>query len=165
MSGPKLQIRKFAPDDLPALHQVRSAAFAPIFASFRALLGPDIAPIALARAEAEQAEHLEQLCKPDTPGQVFVGTFAEEIVGFVSISLDHGTEVGELDLNAVHPNHAGRGFGTQLYEFALQQMRSAGMKVAAVGTGADESHAPARRTYAKVGFGPTIPNQWMYRRL
>ncbi|MEM8646439.1 MAG: GNAT family N-acetyltransferase, partial [Pseudomonadota bacterium] len=90
---------------------------------------------------------------------------AEDIVGFVSITLDHTTLLGEIGLNAVHPSQCGRGYGTQLYTHALDVMRQAGMKAASVGTGADPSHAPARRAYQKAGFGPTLPNQWMYRTL
>jgi hypothetical protein len=39
------------------------------------------------------------------------------------------------------------------------------MRIATVGTGADASHAPARRAYAKSGFDRIIPDQWMYRLL
>ena len=45
-----------------------------------------------------------------------------------------------------------------MYEYALEQLRNQGMRVAEVGTGGDASHAPARRAYAKAGFGPGIPN-------
>ena len=81
------------------------------------------------------------------------------------MSMDHKNRLGEIDLNAVHPDHAARGIGTQLYEFALQEMKAAGMRVATVGVGGDVSHAPARRAYEKAGFGPSIPSLWMYRSL
>ena len=96
---------------------------------------------------------------------MFVALIDGEIVGFVSMSLDHRNGTGEIGLNAVHPGHAGRGIGTQLYEFVLQKMRGAGMEAATVGVGGDPSHAPARRAYQKAGFGPTIPSLWMYRSL
>lgn len=153
------------PADLPVLHEIRTLAFAPVFASFRSILGAPVASVALANAETEQAEHLDQICAPEAPQQVYVGLRAGDIVGFVSLTLDHESLLGELGLNAVHPSHCGRGYGTQLYEHALDVMRKAGMKAAVVGTGADPSHAPARRAYEKAGFGPTLPNQWMYRML
>jgi hypothetical protein len=31
------------------------------------------------------------------------------------------------------------------------------------GVGGDPSHIPARRAYEKAGFGPSLPNVWMYR--
>ena len=32
-------IRAYAPSDLPTLHTIRAAAFAPVFASFRTIVG------------------------------------------------------------------------------------------------------------------------------
>ncbi len=84
-------------------------------------------------------------------------------MGFVAVSLDKETRVGEIGLNAVHPDLSGRGIGTRLYRHAIEVMKAAGMKVASVGTGGDPSHAPARRAYEKAGFGPAIPSIWMYR--
>ena len=165
MQNPSVEIRAFEEVDLPQLQGIRDAAFAPVFRSFRDIVGPEIAAIALATAEKEQEELLTQLCNPETPEKVFVAVLEERLVGFVAISLDRESRTGEISLNAVHPDYAGQGIGTQLYTFALREMKSAGMEVAAVGTGGDPSHAPARRAYEKVGFGPTIPNQWMYKRL
>lgn len=50
-----------------------------------------------------------------------------------------------------------------MYDYA--QLRMAGMRVAEVGTGGDPSHAPARRAYAKAGFGPGIPSVYLYQEL
>ena len=52
-----------------------------------------------------------------------------------------------------------------MYELVLERMREQGMLLATVGTGGDPSHAPARRAYEKVGFGPALPSVWLYRRL
>jgi ribosomal protein S18 acetylase RimI-like enzyme len=85
------------------------------------------------------------------------------IVGFVSFSLDQTKRIGEIGLNAVHPDHAGQGIGTMLYDFAIDRMRGAGMLLATVGVGGDPNHGPAQRAYRKAGFGPAIPSLWMYR--
>ncbi|WP_309895073.1 hypothetical protein [Archangium sp.] len=69
--------------------------FAPVFQSFRDIVGEEIARRAFSDADAEQARLLETLC----------------------------------------------------------------------GTGGDPSHAPARRAYEKVGFGPAIPSVSLYRLL
>ena len=160
-----VRIRPFVDGDLDRLQDIREAAFIPVFRSFRDIVGPDIAAVALATAEKEQAELLANLCAPDSPEKVFVAILYEQLVGFVAISLDHKAKTGEISLNAVHPDFAGQGIGTELYSFVLREMKSAGMEVATVGTGGDPSHVPARRAYEKVGFGPTIPNQYMYKRL
>lgn len=53
---------------------------------------------------------------------------------------------------AVHPAHQNHGVGTGLNTFALEKMKEAGVKVVELGTGGDEGHAPARRSYEKAGF-------------
>lgn len=158
-----LEIKSFRPQDVEALQQIRELAFVPVFESFRHLVGPEIAEVALASAEAEQAQLLTKICALDSLEQLFVALLDGQIVGFVAVSLDKETRVGEIGLNAVHPDFSGRGIGTRLYRHAIEVMKAAGMKVASVGTGGDPSHAPARRAYEKAGFGPSIPSIWMYR--
>lgn len=165
MTESHLQIRAFQVPDLDELQKIREAAFAPVFQSFREIVGPAISEVALASEETEQAALLTKLCSEEAPDQVFVGVVDGRIVGFVAVSLDAEKKLGELGLNAVAPEHTGKGYGTALYRHALDVMKAAGMKAATVGTGGDPSHLPARRAYKKAGFGPTIPSQWMYRLL
>lgn len=160
-----LRIRDFDVDDFDTIQEIRALAFAPVFQSFRDIVGPEIAAVAFASAERDQADHLADLCDPNTPQQVFVAEIDGQVVGFVSISLDHKSKIGEIGLNAVHSDFANRGIGTELYKSALEKLKAAGMRVATVGTGGDPSHAPARRAYEKAGFGPAVPSVWMYRRL
>ena len=165
MTDDTLQIRPYDAEDLEALQRIRAAAFAPIFEGFRAALGAPLSAVALATAEAEQAAHLADICADEAPQRVLVAERNGEIIGFVGFSLDAASKLGEIGLNAVHPDHAGQGVGPRLYNVALDHMRAAGMKAASVGTGGDDAHAPARRAYAKAGFGPAIPSLWMYRLL
>lgn len=158
-------IRPFQPDDLPALQRVRQAAFAPIFRSFRAIVGAKIAAIAFDRADDEQARLLDDICAAGSGHHVLVVTVGEDIVGFVSFTVDAARRTGEIGLNAVHPDHAGRGLGTWMYGHALARMKELGAAVATVGTGGDPSHAPARRAYEKAGFGPALPSVHLYRLL
>jgi ribosomal protein S18 acetylase RimI-like enzyme len=160
-----LNIRPFAASDLPAMQQLRQAAFKPIFQSFRNIVGEQIYLIALVKSDSEQAELLESICKSGSPYRVYVAEVNEEVVGFVSFSLNHDKRVGEIGLNAVHPNYAGRGIGTKMYEFAMARMQECGMGLATVGTGGDPSHAPARRAYQKAGFGPALPSVFLYKLL
>jgi GNAT superfamily N-acetyltransferase len=151
---------------LPRLQEIRAAAFQPVFQSFRDIVGEALAARPFATADAEQAALLDQLCRPDSSHRIFVAiTAAEEIVGFVAVSLNRATQIGEIGLNAVDPSHAGQGIGTRLYAFALSLMRAEGMQVATVSTGGDASHAPARRAYAKLGFGAGIPSVTLYKLL
>ena len=164
MSG-DIRLRAFEPADLAALQSVRRAAFAPVFESFRTLTGPDIAPTAFASADAEQAELLDGICREGAEPHVIVALVGEAIVGFVSFTADPAKGMGEIGLNAVHPDHAGVGIGTRMYEEVLSRMKALGVAVAEVGTGGDPSHAPARRAYEKAGFGPSIPSITLYKRL
>jgi len=73
--------------------------------------------------------------------------------------------MGEIGLNAVHPDHAGQGIGAAMYEKVMAKMKAAGTVLATVGAGGDPSHAPARRAYEKAGFGPALPSVYLYKLL
>lgn len=158
-------IRAYAPADLPTLHAIRAAAFAPVFASFRSIVGPEIAALGLATAEHEQAELLDAIAKPDSGHTIAVAETGGRIAGFVSWKPNIAPGVGEITLNAVHPDHGGKGVGTALYQHALAALKTAGMQLATVGAGGDPSHAPARRAYEKAGFSVHLPSIYMYRKL
>jgi len=155
--------RVFAPADLPTLHAIRAAAFAPIFASFRSIVGPEIAALGLATAEQEQADLLDAIAKLDSGHAI--AESGSTIIGFVSWKNDPATKIGEITLNAVYPDYGGKGIGTALYQHALAALKAADMQLATVGTGCDPSHEPARRAYEKAGFTTHIPSIYMYRRL
>ena len=143
------------------LQVVRKAAFAPVFASFRSILGKEISDVTQARDDEEQAAYLTTLCEQESPWNLYVAELRSSIVGFVSVRIDQATSTGEIGLNAVHPSHSGRGIGTAMYEFAKGRMRESGIKVATVSTGGDPSHAPARPAYEKAGFRVGIPSVWL----
>jgi len=151
--------------DLPALEKIRAAAFAPVFASFRKLLGDSLYEIVQSREDEAQSELLASFLSPSSPWRLYAAEMSGQVVGFVALQLDHESKVGEIGLNAVHPEHAGQGVGTQMYAFALARMKAAGMRAVTVATGDDESHAPARRAYEKAGFSKGIPSIWMCREL
>lgn len=165
VTAPDPSIRPFEPSDLPALQRIRQAAFEPVFRSFREIVGAEIAAIAFAHADAEQARLLDDICAAGSGHRVLVATVGEEVVGFVSFTVDTGRRTGEIGLNAVHPNHAGRGLGTWMYGRVLARMKELGVALATVGTGGDPSHAPARRAYEKAGFGPALPSVYLYKLL
>ena len=152
-------------DRLEALQGIREAAFAPIFASFRSILGDEIYELAQAPQDRGQAGLLASLVAPDSGWEMYAVEQGQDVIGFLSLQLDPDTKVGEIGLNAVHPEHAGKGVGTAMYEFALARMKAAGMRVATVGTGGDPSHAAARKAYRKAGFNVEIPSVWMCSRI
>jgi GNAT superfamily N-acetyltransferase len=165
MTEAALSVRPVESGDLPTLQGIRQAAFAPVFRSFRDIVGKDIAALAFAHADAEQARLLDDICAPESGHQVLVVTLDGERVGFVSFTTDAARRTGEIGLNAVHPDYAGRGIGTWMYQHVLTVMKDLGMVLAVVGTGGDSSHAPARQAYQKAGFGPAIPSVYLYKLL
>ena len=160
-----LDFRHAVEDDLPALEEIRQKAFAPVFDSFRKILGETIYTLAQEPEDAQQGQVLRHLFSPESVWRVYVAEWSGQTIGFVSIRLDAASKVGEIGLNAVDPSYSGRGFGTEMYRFANEEMRSAGMRVATVATGGDPSHGPARRAYQKAGFNVEIPSVWMCREL
>jgi len=162
---PELHLRPARPEDAERLQAIRVAAFAPVFESFRSILGEEIYAIAQQRQDEAQGDLLTSLMAPDSGWEVYAAQVGDEIVGFVSVQFDPQTHVGEIGLNAVDPVHSGKGIGTAMYEFAIARMKRVGMTVATVSTGGDPSHAPARRAYRKAGFDAEIPSLWMCRKL
>jgi ribosomal protein S18 acetylase RimI-like enzyme len=162
-TGEHILIRAYAPEDAANLQTIRAEAFAPVFASFRALLGDAIAAVALANAEQEQAALLQRLCSEDPNATVFVAERDGRAIGFVAVTFDRKQRMGEIVLIAVAPGAAGRGAGSALIAQALAAMRTAGLRAAVVGAGADASHAPALRAYEKAGFIAGIPSKHLYR--
>ena len=125
-------------------------AWEPVFSSFEKVLGPRIYPIVYPDWRKSQHEGVEMACR-DAKVNVLVAEVGGKAVGFVAYEL-HKDETGEVVLLAVHPEYQNRGIGTELNTAALEKMRAAGMKMAVVGTGGDEGHAPARRSYEKAGY-------------
>jgi hypothetical protein len=68
MSPPPVLIRPSRADDLPRLQVIRNAAFAPVFASFRALLGDELYGLAQRRSDEEQGDLLASMLAPTPPG-------------------------------------------------------------------------------------------------
>ena len=158
-------IRAANAEDAARLEELRRVAFAPVFASFRSILGEDIYNLVQAREDQAQAEYLASLLTGGSEWDVYVAERAGIVVGFVSVRLTLNTAIGEIGLNAVPPEWAGEGIGTAMYRFAIERMRQAGMRVATVSTGGDPAHAPARRAYEKAGFNVGIPSIWLCQKL
>jgi predicted O-methyltransferase YrrM/GNAT superfamily N-acetyltransferase len=162
---PRVHLRPVRPEDAARLQAIRRAAFAPVFASFRSMLGDEIYGLAQRREDEAQEALLTSLMTADSGWTLYAADSGDETVGFVAIRFDRERLSGEIGLNAVDPAHAGKGIGTAMYEFAVDRMKEAGLKVATVATGGDPSHAPARRAYRKAGFEAEIPSVWMCRQL
>jgi ribosomal protein S18 acetylase RimI-like enzyme len=145
------QIRPFINKDLDDIVQLSLLAWEPVFISFRQILGPKIYPLLYPDWRKSQAEVVEQICT-DQENHVLVAEVDGNVAGFLAYELREKDATGQVQLLAVHPKYQNHGIGTELNTIALQKMKAAGMKLAEVGTGGDEGHAPARRSYEKAGY-------------
>lgn len=160
-----IQFLKAAKTDLNTLESIRKKAFRPIFDSFRNILGNTIYEHAQLPEDLAQEKYLRDLFEENSIWETWKVEADEQVVGFISIRLDAKNKVGEIGLNAIDPDCSGKGFGTEMYQFALAKMKHAGMKVATVATGGDPAHLPARKAYQKAGFTVEIPSVWMCQEL
>jgi len=158
-------IRELEPGDVEAAVAIAVAAWEPIYAQFRQILGDECFAAAYPDCLEGKARQVRNACEPDSRAMVAVAEKESEVVGFITFYADVRPGVGEIGNNAVRPDHRGQGIGSTMYRHALDRMRALGMRVAKVGTGLDPSHAPARRAYEKAGFDIQLPSVTYYRKL
>lgn len=161
-------LRAAREEDLSALDALTAECYAPIQASFIAMVGEDCYDAVQAdpgeswdERKALQnrrlfAEHPEQVWVLDDEGTVF---------GYVTFWLFPERSYGHIDNNAVDPARAGQGWATFMYRHVLEHFRSLGFTFAHVDTGLDDAHIPARRAYEAVGFDRAVPSVDLWRRL
>ncbi len=148
------RIRPLGADDVEAVVQLSLAAWEPVFLSFRQVLGPEIYSRLYPDWTKSQAEGVAAVCRDSDTFTTCIAVEDGVVMGFIAYTLDLKRRVGTVELLAVHPAHQNRGIGTELNTFALGKMAEGGMELAQVGTGGDEGHAPARRSYDKAGYRP-----------
>jgi GNAT superfamily N-acetyltransferase len=147
-----IEIREFQRDDIDAIVELSLRAWDPVFASLREVLGDPIFFRLKPDWKTAQAEEVRESCTSDER-DAFVAVVDGKPVGFVTVALNAFNErMGVIDIIGVDPDFQRRGVATQLTEHALGHMRRCGMDIAAVGTGGDPGHAPARAAYESFGF-------------
>jgi GNAT superfamily N-acetyltransferase len=146
-------IRPFRDSDLDAIVELSLRAWEPVFESLRELLGDPIFTRLHQRGWREaQAGAVRSSCV-DQGHDVFVAVADEQPVGFATVGLNAFHDgMGVVDMIAVDPAYQRRGIATQLMDRSAEHMREQGMDIAAVGTGGDPGHAPARAMYESSGY-------------
>lgn len=144
-------IRPFSSDDIGDVVQLSLLAWEPVFISFKQVLGEKIYLLQYPDWQRQQKEVVEKICT-DKNTSVWVAEADGHAIGFIAYTLNTEEKIGEVELLAVHPDYQNQGIGTALNKFVLEKMKASGMKLAAVATGGDPGHAPARRSYEKAGY-------------
>lgn len=148
-----VDIRPYDATDLEAIVDLSIRAWEPVFESMRRVLG-DAIFARLHRPDwiAVQADAVRSTCESDER-HVFVAVVDGRPVGFAAVALNAFHEgMGVVDMVAVDPDYQMRGIATLLMERSVEHMRAQGMDIAAVGTGGDEGHSPARALYESLGY-------------
>ena len=150
--GDVAEIRAFQERDLNAVVEIALRAWDPVFSSLREVLGDEIFLRLKPDWKAAQAEEVTASCTSDERDG-FVAIVDGRPVGFVTVALNAFNEgMGVIEIIGVDPDFQRRGIASQLTRHALDHMRQCGMDMAAVGTGGDPGHAPARAAYESLGF-------------
>jgi len=151
-TGDVIEIRDLHESDLDALVELSLRAWDPVFASLREVLGDPIFFRLKPDWRAAQAEEVRASCTSEER-DAFVAVADGRPVGFVTVALDSFNErMGVIDIIGVDPDFQRRGIASQLTRHVLDHMRRSGMDIAAVETGGDPGHAPARAAYEALGF-------------
>lgn len=148
-----MQIELFNPRRLDAVVRLSLRAWSPVFDSIQKAMDSEVYREFYPDGwRASQQKAVEAVCA-DHAMNVWVAVESDSVVGFVAVKLHPESNLGEIYMIAVEPDFQRRGVGAALTAFALERMKDAGMSIAMVETGGDAGHAPARRTYEKLGFG------------
>jgi GNAT superfamily N-acetyltransferase len=150
-------IRDYDSSDEDAVVALSLRSWAPVFASMEAVIGPEISRrlhgddwTVYQAASVRESLHADGM-------KVWVAESRGAVVGFVTARVaDADRRIGEIEKVAVDPAAQNSGLGSDLTELATDWLREVGMSVAAIGTGGDDGHAPARHVYEKAGYTPLV---------
>jgi GNAT superfamily N-acetyltransferase len=160
-----IHMREATSADVETVVEIALAAWAPIFAHYREMLGPELYTLESPDPLRRKEDEIRRAFDPDTRTHVYVAEKAGGVVAFVTFFIDPERRIGRIGNNAVRPEFQGMGLGPRMYQFVFDRMREMGMLYAKVITGGDPAHAPARRAYEKVGFHIQRPHLEYFRKL
>ncbi|MBM2623722.1 GNAT family N-acetyltransferase [Actinoplanes sp. LDG1-06] len=150
-----IEVRALAESDIPVVVEFSLRAWTPVFASFDEVLGRRIFERVYPDWQKIQAEAVADTCRELT-ATTWVAVENGQPLGFVAVAhhRDGASEpnTAEIEMIAVDPSAQRRGIAKTLIEFALEHMRAEGFALAAVSTGGDPGHGPARAAYEQAGF-------------
>jgi len=150
-------VRPLAESDIAPVVDLSLRAWAPVFDSFRQVLGDGVYRHLFPDWSAHQAAAVERVCR-DEVMHTWVADDGGRPVGFVSVVHHDSThdepDSSEIEMIAVDPAYQRRGIAADLIAHATDRMREHGAQLAVIGTGGDPGHAPARAAYEQAGFTP-----------
>ena len=160
--GEELIIRPFEEPDMERVLEIAELAWEPIYDGYRKAMGEELFLAFYPDWRSSKRAHIRKIMRS---GCGFVTLIEGNVVGFCSYAHEDGAQTGTVMDNAVHPDWRGNGIGAMQNRWILEFLRSRGVKYVCVHTGLDDAHAPARKTYERVGFDRSIPNVVYYQEL
>ena len=156
-------IRPLAGSDIAPVVDLSLRAWAPVFDSFRRVLGEEIYLHLCPEWRAMQAAAVERVLR-DEVMHTWVTDHDGRVAGFVAIVHDRQEDEpksSEIEMIAVDPEHQRRRIAADLITYAVERMREHGAELAVIGTGGDPGHAPARAalTAARNSPAPSAPTR------
>jgi ribosomal protein S18 acetylase RimI-like enzyme len=159
-------LRQAREEDLPRIMEITCICYEPVYDSFISIIGEELyeevirKPAGLTWKQRKEKK-IRGLFEKHSEW-VWVLDDGNEVIGYVTFGLTPDKNLGDIDNNGVHPNHAGKGWATFMYRHVLQYFRDEGIRFAVVETELDDAHIPARRAYEAVGFDrpQKIVNYW-----
>lgn len=149
----KLEIRTFAPSDLPRLVDLTIETFRPFYEGFvRRTLGDELFELHHGDWEQDYRSELPTLHDPAAGRHVAVAQLGDVIAGYAAWKVGEAPGHGQIYLLTVDKNHRRREVGRQLCLHAIDEMKGSGVTKVGVFTGGDRFHAPARALYEALGF-------------
>jgi ribosomal protein S18 acetylase RimI-like enzyme len=133
----EMQIEAYTSHHLEAIVRISLQAWAPVFEVSQSILGADgYQALYPYEWSVRQRKSVEDACAAQDTN-VWVAIDEGSTVGFVALKLHSEDSTGEICLIAVDLDFQGRGIGTALIEFALTQMKDAGMSYAGIPVGTE----------------------------
>ncbi|MEO0398586.1 MAG: GNAT family N-acetyltransferase [Pseudomonadota bacterium] len=145
-------IKKYQPHHLDHVLTITRDAFGPVYSKLKEDIPSYVYDAFYPNGcMTRKLAAVEEMCENDEIS-MWVAITDSSISGFVGLSIQAADSMGEIYILAVHPDFQKRNIGTDLMEFAFDEMRRLGLSIAMVQTGDARGHEPSRAAYSKVGF-------------
>ena len=147
MNSDTVHIRRYQPDDLPALQSLTIDAFEPVSIDrnmerqFGTIQGHDW--------KWRKARHIEDDAQRD-PNGLFVAEMAGNVIGYITTWTDAEAGLGFIPNLAVDAAQRGQGIGRRLIQHALGHFRQLGLSHARIET--LDQNAVGQQLYPALGF-------------